>query len=397
MVNVSVIIPAYNSARYIGESINSVLEQTFGDFEIVVVDDGSVDATTEMATASGDPRIRVIRKPNGGTASARNVGIQNSTGTYLQFLDADDIILPGKLTTQVRLLETHPTVDIVYSSFRCFQDDQCELHPPDWLRPPSRDPYRELVSGSAFPLHAALARRDSVESVGMFDSELISAEDWDLWIRLARAGHGFMYHEDLYALYRQHASSKTRRRARWRHAHVLVMENLRRLAEGEEELQRVNWYIHASRNYVLWALALLADGEHALSREAFREAYSLNTHLGYSQETLARRIAEYARAIEKDSSGQSAVVGARWLDAVQSCLPGEYPGKAVIRTSRALYWLGKAHQAHLLGVRRAVRGYLWNAVGCHGIRYMNCGTISALLQSVIGPSNWMRMKRLWKR
>jgi glycosyltransferase involved in cell wall biosynthesis len=387
-----VIIPAYNSERYIRETIDGVLKQTYRDFEIVVVDDGSTDATPLVVDQIEDPRIRLLRKANGGSASARNVGIANSSGEYLQFLDADDLILPGKLMRQVELLDTHPLVDVVYCSFRNFYADRCDLHPPEWLRPPSDDPYRELVAGSIFPLHAALVRRTCAEAVGLFNTKLVSAEDWDFWIRIARAGSAFIFHDELFALYRQHAASKTKRRARWRQAHVQIMENLRQLAGDGQELQRINWYYNASFNYVLYALAVMSEGEESRVSELLKRAYTLDSELGHAPGALAIRIAEHALAYDANLSAHPGSDGSSWLESFGNCLPGEYPSRAVMRAAWGLYWHAMAHLAHAGGPGREVRKYLWRAFKTGGTKGFNRGTLSILLQSVLGKANWNHLK-----
>lgn len=393
MPRVSVIIPAYNSETYIRETIGSVLQQTYRDYEIVVVDDGSTDDTSQVVRGFLDDRIRLIHKPNGGTASARNVGIINSSSEYMQFLDADDLILPDKLGTQVELLDNRQDVDVVYSSFRLFFEDHCRLCPPSWLRPPSRDPLRELVAGSIFPPHAALVRRRCVEAVGSFNEELVSAEDWDFWIRLAHAGCGFHFHNQLLALYRQHAASKTKKLSRWRHAHVQVMQNLRTLVDSEHELERTDWYHQASYNYVRWALALLLEGDKAGATDALATAYSLDGGLGHSPAALARLIAEHALKCDV-LSNSCAFNGSRWLQDLAACLPAAYPSSTVLRQASGHYWLAHAHQAHQSEASGTVRSCLWRALSRSGTQHMNRGTLSVLLQSIIGQANWSRLKRL---
>ena len=110
MAAVSIIMPAYNVAPYIGAAIGSVLDQTFTDLELLVVDDGSTDGTFEIASACAarDPRIRVLHKPNGGISSARNCGLRVATGPVIAILDSDDLWLPAYLSTQMGIFERRP-------------------------------------------------------------------------------------------------------------------------------------------------------------------------------------------------------------------------------------------------------------------------------------------------
>lgn len=114
---VSVIIPAYNAERHILTALDSVLAQTMADLDVVVVDDGSHDRTAEVAAATADPRVRVLRTTNGGVACARNHGMAMSSGRYVAFLDADDVWLPTKLQHQVALLDSDPQVGLVLSDY----------------------------------------------------------------------------------------------------------------------------------------------------------------------------------------------------------------------------------------------------------------------------------------
>jgi glycosyltransferase involved in cell wall biosynthesis len=392
---VSVIIPAYNAELYVREAIDSVLGQTFIDLEIIVVDDGSTDNTANIVGRVSDHRVRLICQGNKGVSSARNAGINNSAGQYLQFLDSDDLILPGKLAAQVPLLDADPDVGLVYSSFRYFYDDRCDLAPPPWLRPPSDDPYRELVAGSMFPCHAALLRRSAVTALGRFDEELDSGEDWDLWLRLARTGARFLFHSDLLALYRQHPGSITTCAATWRHGHVQVMENLRKRAQDEAELERIDWYYYASRNYVQWALALVLEGEQTRGCAALDTAYSLHAALGYPPRALARLIAEYALACDSRREGGGGRDGADFLDTIALAFPRAYSPWGVLRESRSLYWLARAHQAHERRAGSDVRRCVWEALAHAGLAHINAGTVSILVQSAIGHENWRRLRAAW--
>src|SRR5688500_7922397 len=113
---VSVVVPTYNYARFIGETFDSLRAQTYADWECVVVDDGSTDDTVEVVARwrERDPRIRYLRQPNQRQAAAKNTGLKEARGRYIQFLDADDLVEPRKLERQVEFLEATPSADIVY-------------------------------------------------------------------------------------------------------------------------------------------------------------------------------------------------------------------------------------------------------------------------------------------
>lgn len=186
MPTISVIVPAYNAERTILETIASVQQQTFSDFELIVINDGSTDRTLELLNTIKDPRLKIFSYPNGGVPVARNRGISHATGDFIAFLDADDLWTPDKLELQLAALQQHPDAGVVYS-WAYYMDEKGESVQADNPIFFEGNVYPQLlvrdfiVSGSN-----CLIRRQAVESVGEFDPSLSSAEDWDYWIRLAR-------------------------------------------------------------------------------------------------------------------------------------------------------------------------------------------------------------------
>jgi len=175
--SVAVIIPAYNAARHIARGIESVLTQTVPAREIIVVDDGSTDATAEVVRGFGPP-VRLIQKPNGGPGSARNVGAGDTDATWLAFLDADDWWFPDKLAAQLAI-GADPTVGLVH----CLPDHRDETV-PEYLD------FAHLWERNWIINSSVLLRRDAFVQQGGFDEarELISVEDYNLWLRVAAAG-----------------------------------------------------------------------------------------------------------------------------------------------------------------------------------------------------------------
>lgn len=184
MPKVSVIIPAYNAAAYIADAIHSALAQTWPDKEIIVVDDGSADATASIAESI--PGITCLRQANGGVSCARNVGVRHSSGDMIAFLDADDIWHPDKVEAQVRLLERYPDCDLVYATFMEIPES---LVPGTW---PNSDISRhsrttELVDSFLDPFFGTstvVVRRDAFHRAGGFDETLPYAEDIDFFLRV---------------------------------------------------------------------------------------------------------------------------------------------------------------------------------------------------------------------
>jgi glycosyltransferase involved in cell wall biosynthesis len=206
---VSVVVAAYNQAPWLGDAIASVRAQTFTDWELIVVDDGSTDGTREVvARHEDDARIRCLSQPRAERAAARNRGIAAASGRLIAFLDADDLWLPEKLARQLAALDAQPEAGFCYTPAR-FVDAAGASLP---LRKPkgtiAGDVFACLMRGNVIILASVVARRAALERVGGFDASLrvYGCEDWDLWLRLAREHPVAVVDEEL-TLYRRHAAN----------------------------------------------------------------------------------------------------------------------------------------------------------------------------------------------
>jgi glycosyltransferase involved in cell wall biosynthesis len=199
---VSIVVPAYNAAGTIGETLESILAQSHRHWEAVVVDDGSADATGEAVGrfAERDARVRLVTQSNAGEAGARNTGVAQARFDWLLFLDADDWISPRHLERMTAELHAHPELDAVHCGYARVTPDGKHLEEP--YRPPTGDLFPTLARRSAFPVHACVVRRALVDEVGRFDTSLRTCADWDLWQRVARAGARFGAVEEVLAFYR---------------------------------------------------------------------------------------------------------------------------------------------------------------------------------------------------
>jgi glycosyltransferase involved in cell wall biosynthesis len=185
---VSVIIPAYNAAATLPETLAALRSQTWADWEAIVVDDGSTDQTGEIALQTADPRIRVLRQTNGGQAIARNCGLAAARGSLIAFLDADDWWTPTALADRVAALGDNPAAVLAYS-WTDYVDDDNQLRHPGFRDRHQGQVFTALLLNNFIENGSnPLIRRSALEQVGGFQTELIPAEDWDLWLRLAGLG-----------------------------------------------------------------------------------------------------------------------------------------------------------------------------------------------------------------
>lgn len=212
---VSVIIPSYNCAAYIEQTVSSVLAQTLTDFELLLVDDGSTDDTVARVLAFADPRIRVIQQANGGVCKARNRGIADAQSPYIALLDHDDWWQPTKLERQLAAMAAHPQAGVVYSTFERWHADLATGRfplpesfdfsaTPDDIDPEFSGWIHHLFLLDCWMLTStSLFRREVFERCGVFDESLPYSEDWDLWLRVAREWPYVQLRRPL-VLYRMH-------------------------------------------------------------------------------------------------------------------------------------------------------------------------------------------------
>lgn len=232
IVRVSVIIPCYNHAHYLSYAIRSILDQTFTDWEAIIVDDGSTDSTSEVVATFTDSRIRYIYQENQGLSAARNTGIRTAMGKYLAFLDADDEWEPSFLERCVSVLETDPGVGGVYAR-NYFIDLEGQKLPRlgGKVVRPERFRARLLESGF-FPAHAMVVRAAVLQEVGLFDRELTSLEDWDLWLR-ASARYLFKGIDEPLVRYRVYPGSMSTNASRMHASRLAVLAKYFGLPEGD--------------------------------------------------------------------------------------------------------------------------------------------------------------------
>ena len=275
---VSVIIPAYNSAIFISETLESVFSQLFKDFEVIIINDGSPD--TDALERSLQPwmnRIVYVKQPNRGPSAARNTGIGTARGEFLAFLDSDDTWLPEYLAEQMACLEKTPGLDVVCADTIFYGDSP--LAGQTFLeRSKLRGPvtFMDMLDvGNALTTSCVVARKQAVVAAGAFDEGLRVAEDYELWLRLAHQGSAIERQWKVLAKHRVHGGSLAAEEDEtWMAGHVAMAKKLQtklQLSEEEKELlqRKLTWF---------QALYDRERGRQFLFRGDFEEAQKAFSH-----------------------------------------------------------------------------------------------------------------------
>ena len=251
---VSVIVPAYNARAFVGRTLASLRAQTFTDFEVIVVDDGSTDGTAAVVAeaAAADPRIRLIRQANGGVANARNRALAEARGAYVANLDADDLWRPQFLERTLAALETAGEEAVFAFARTLWIDEHDRLLPQADMRLARRIDYRELLTRNPVGNGSAvLMRAEAVREAGGYDADLVrdfgQTEDWQLLLKLSWRGRVVAVDEPLvlYRIVPQSASHALERSARG------ALEVIRRCRAEGPRLRRLDYWTARSLT-LLW-------------------------------------------------------------------------------------------------------------------------------------------------
>lgn len=275
---VSVIIPVYNGEKYIAEALESVFNQTYSNYEVVVVDDGSTDGSEQIIDQYSD-KVKFIKQTNSGPAGARNNGIKNSIGEYIAFLDCDDIWVPEKLQEQVNRLENNKEFGLVYSDFGKF-DEHGVI---EQSASQSRNLF--MPSGNIFPYlffdplcwtSTVLVKRSCLDEIGIFDEDkkIQIAEDYDLWLRISRKFE-IGYLDSVTAMYRQAPNSLTTKGGRGFTAETYMLsKTVKAFPEILDEIGRRNVNKRFSVPYFEFGYFQSLSGMKREARKNFLKAIS---------------------------------------------------------------------------------------------------------------------------
>ena len=284
MPKVSIIIPAYNVAPYIGETLDSVFAQTFADYELIVINDGSPDtADLERMLGPYIDRLNYIKQENRGASAARNAGLRAARGEFVAFLDADDLWLPNYLEEQIRFLRERDC-DLACADAEVFSDASHE-----------EQTYMESLVADASPTgevtflgllsaeqnlitSGVVVRRELLLEVGLFDETLRNAQDFDLWLRLARHGTRMAYQRQTLLRYRSRTTGLSGDEVNVHRRELRVLEKVERDYDfSPVERAKVSAVIERRRAILEFELGklYLAQGEFSHARDSFGKANRL--------------------------------------------------------------------------------------------------------------------------
>lgn len=288
MSKVSVVIPAYNSMKYLPETLESVLRQTFTDFEVLIIDDGSSDNIMQWASGLTEPRLKLISQENQGVSVARNTGITQARGEYIAFLDSDDLWEPTKLEKQVICLDDHPTVGLVHT-WMVLVDKQGKSTGRVMPSQAEGDVWKQLTEKNTIACSSVMVRRCCFETTGVFDRNLRFAEDWDMWIRIASCYPFAVIKEPLY-YYRQLPNSLSKNREVMLEAFQLVIEKTFNLVPPELQYLKNHSYGYAYL-CLAWKSLQSKDKDPNLAIKFQQKSLDFYPQLRYSWESIRLSLA----------------------------------------------------------------------------------------------------------
>lgn len=398
-MNVSVIIPTYNQETYLSSAIESVLLQTYANYELIVVDDGSTDNSPNVADHYRT-QLRYVRQENQGLAGARNTGIRHATGTFVAFIDSDDRWQPIFLQKMTSLAAAYPEAAVYYCGSYYFDVDSHLL--PQLATAtvvPPEQTYHTLLRANFLNANAILLRRAAAIEAGLFDRNFRRLQDWEFWLQLARAGQRFIGTAEPLVYYRLHGQSLSADTSGGQEAALAIAQKHFGADDGRPDIwspEKRRMYGGVYRYQVLLALqrrgdwpaciphlkqALHCDPTLATDFDFFYEIALGAQPLGYRGTTRYLEISENAKQIER-LLAQLFHGEARLPRRLQSPV-----------TASAYYALGMV--AYNTGALDLSRLFLAKASAAQPALYGDRQLITTLGKSIIGRPNVERLRR-WR-
>ncbi|MEO8149860.1 MAG: glycosyltransferase [Bacteroidia bacterium] len=215
-MKISVIVPSYNYARFLPDLFQSLLAQTYADWECLIVDNGSTDETEKLmeSTVQSGNRFVYYKINSCNPSAARNFGLKKATGKFIQFLDADDVITRGKFELQLNQFAEDESVDIVYGDYVLTDEKLLNHIKPQKKLKLSQKPFNDFIrrweKDLTIPIHSYLIKTECFEKWGLMDENIRTHEDWELQLNFSLSGAVYKYHTDVVAWYRIHKASSSR-------------------------------------------------------------------------------------------------------------------------------------------------------------------------------------------
>ena len=276
MPKVSVIIPTYNREEFITETINSVLNQTYKDFEIIVIDDGSTDNTKQKLERFGS-KIKLIEQKNSERAVARNNGVKNSSGEYIAFLDSDDIWIENKLEKQIELLDSKSDAILTYGQcLRINEHGQKIKTAKRQLKGFSGDVFENLLMRNFVVSPTPVIKREYFEKTIGFQTKYIPYEDWEFWLRFSLLGK-FYFLNTPSAYYRIHKNQSVKLvlAEKIENVTILLLEDSLKLKEVDDKTKRQSLAL-ANLRFCYWYMTANQPGK---AKERLTKAKEINPNL----------------------------------------------------------------------------------------------------------------------
>ncbi|WP_392482955.1 glycosyltransferase family 2 protein [Nostoc sp. C110] len=292
MLKVSVIIPAYNAMHYLPKTVSSVLQQTFTNFEILIINDGSSDNIQEWVLNLTDKRVKLISQQNQGVSVARNIGISQAQGEYIAFLDSDDLWNATKLEKQVRCLDHNPTIGLVHT-WMAVIDEQGKPTGKVMKSKTEGSVWKQLVEKNTVACSSVMVRRLCFQKLGGFSPRQneypVDVEDWEMWIRIA-AHYPFTVIKEPLISYRQHISNTSTNWQSLNKAYRIVIEKAFQTASPELLYLKNRSYGHANLR-LAWKCLQNRDRDYKQALNFRQQALIHYPQLRYSWEYIRLSLA----------------------------------------------------------------------------------------------------------
>ena len=241
---VSIIMPAYNAEKFIYKSILSVINQTYHNWELIVVNDGSIDNTFEIVNAIKDIRIRLINIKNSGVACARNVGIKKVKGDYIAFLDSDDYWYFNKLEIQLRYMLLNSGIDLSYTDYSTINEDDIFVKNKQLYPFKINNPNDRLLVFNYIATLTVMVKTSIVFELSGFDEAFFGTEDWDFWIRISSKGN-LAYIDDRLACYRENLEGISKNKKKHLIQEYKVLKKYVLNSENKKLKNSALWFLYS--------------------------------------------------------------------------------------------------------------------------------------------------------